>query len=252
MPLSPRELLDLIDAAWASKTPQMVLDAAAEHESDLVARAPGPEDAETCRQIMLAAVRLGDLGEARVWRVRATRRFAAVGWPEGVAAIQMTELYRALFEANDGYPDGMTLDVLKPAADATRVLEELRPVADGPASDFGFGPNPALIARFLHEKTAALRTIEGDYAAAVAAFGAASEFAADEPRGKVKVALGRALAEYLGAATTDADVTPFSDRTAKLAAEADALGQNDIAAIARANADAMRAGSRRLSLYEML
>ncbi|MEJ7783381.1 MAG: hypothetical protein WKF96_01170 [Solirubrobacteraceae bacterium] len=252
MALSPRELLDLIDKLWASQTPQAVLDTAAEHEADLIARSPQPEDAETCRQVMLAAVRLGDLAEARVWRVRATRRFAAVGWPAGTAAILMTELYRALFEANDGYPDGKTLDVLRPAPDAARVLDELRPVAAGPASGFPFGPDPALIARFLHEKTGVVLMIEGDYAAAVSAFEAAIAFAAGEPRGKVKVELGKVLAEYLAAAPTGADAAQYADRTDQLAAEADAIGQNDIAEIARAKEAGMRAGSRGLSLYEML
>jgi hypothetical protein len=252
MSLSPRALLDRVDEVWASKTPQAVLEVAAEHEDELVARAPEPEDAETCRQVMLAALRTGDLAEARIWRVRATRRFAAVGWPEGTAAILMTELYRALFEANDGYGTGTTLDVLRPAPGAARILDELRPVAEGPASDFAFGPDPPLIGRFLHEKSGVLLTIEGDYPAAISAFDAAIAFTADEPRGKVKVQLGKVLAEYLGAGPDEAGDPGYADRTQQLAADADAIEQNDIADIARSNAAEMRAGSRRVSLYEML
>lgn len=251
---SPRHLLDQVNHRWWSDPASVLAEVAQEWESIGHNRPPHAEDAEVCRQAMLAATSLGQPADARIWRMRALSRFVAVGWGVGAAAVLMTQMHEALSLANEGYVRGTTIDVLVPSDEAMAVLRELEPFATPDADDprFDFGPTARLIARFVVEKQAMLHTIAGDYAAAERGYSAAAELAVDEPRGALKIRGGRLLVRYLDALDKGADTEQFSNLANELASEAAASDQLDIVAWASHNVSAMSVRSKSVQLYEML
>jgi hypothetical protein len=250
--LTPSELLDAISGAWASTGHDAALGLAESQEHHLAARPPCAEDAESCRQAMLAAVRANSLEKAAAWRVRAISRFVAVGWISGLAAVMMTELYRVLELANDGYSRGRTLDVLRSSAAAHAVLDELPALAEADMSGFPFGPDPSLIHRFVAEKRGLLYCLERDYERAADCYARALLVAEGDPRGLVKVRAGALLAEYLEARGIGTADPGFAERTKAISTEATLAGQDDVAGWAAGNARAIKAGSPELVPYEML
>ena len=210
-------------------------------------RAPTPEDAETCRLTMLAALQVPELAaEAAVWRARALSRATVVGWTECVAALAMGEAFRMLAVANEDFPRGRTLDVIKPVPAAVAALEELSVYLTAPDSGIRLGPmapTRAVVERFLHEKGGFLRLVQGDIAGARSSYAAAAQAAAGQPRGEVKVALGAALVEYVAGA---GDPEP----TRQLLPSAEQWP--DLATTARHNVAVMEAGGDDVLGYEIL
>lgn len=221
-------------------------------------RAASPEDAETCRLAMLAALHEAVVGEdpalAVVWRARALSRFTRCGWTEGVASIAMGEAFRLLAQVNGDYAGGRTLDRLTPAPGAREVLAELATYLDVPASEVRLGPSApsrAVLERFRHEKSGFLLLVEGDVDGARASYAAAATAVRGHARGEVKVALGAALVEYVGDVRSGTD-TGAADRTEALARQAEALGEQDLAAAAARNVEVMRRRGGDLVGYEIL
>jgi hypothetical protein len=221
---------------------------------DMRDRVPSPEDGEICRLAMLASFQtaIQPDPEAAVWRARALSRFAATGWTEAVGAVAMGEAFRMLALANGDYEHGRTLDLLRPAPHARAVLEELQVYLAAGDSGIRLGPSapsPAVLERFLHEKCGFLLLVEGDLEAARASYARAAEAVRGHRRGEIKVALGAALVEYVGARSTGEG---SADATDELIAAAESAGQSDLVATARHNVDVMRAGGGDLLGYEIL
>lgn len=247
------ELLESVYGQWSSGAAEAVLRRVEAGWDEIRARPLNAEDAETCRQAMLAASRLGRYAEAVSWRVRATSRFVATGWQEGVMAVMMTEMFRALSLHNDHYPDGRTIDVIKPSRDAMSVLDELPPFGDGDGDGSrSAGPDPAMISRFHHEKRGFLLMLERRWDEALASYTRALDFVAADPRGDVKVRAGRALVAYLADLEAGGDGREAAEETARLVHVAKGIGAKDVEKAAEANVSAMRRGSRALEPYEML
>jgi hypothetical protein len=86
---TPRELVDLLEGRWwtgEGAAARALALAQEEWDNGLADRAPTPEDAEICRQAMLAAARCGKFDEVRIWRVRALSRFISVRWRHGAGS----------------------------------------------------------------------------------------------------------------------------------------------------------------------
>jgi hypothetical protein len=248
---TPQELLDEISRHWFVDD-RRVLDLMDEQWPVIAARETCPEDAESCRLTMLSASAL-QLGQLRaVWRARAQSRFVALNWVEGCAAIMMTDIYPMLAVANDGYPDGTTLDVLRPCAAAVAVLDELVRFSSPPGSGHPVGPGPTLIARFVSEKTGLLLLIEGRFDEAEACYLRALHHAGSDSRGKGKVRAGLELVRYLRDLDAGGSGQVAADATAVIAAELAGGRHPDMAQIAATNAERMRSGRRDVLAYEIL
>lgn len=231
-------LIALVEAQWTA----------------MAARHASPADAETCRLTMLAAAQGQDYTAARVWRARALARFASVGWTEGIGSILMGEAFIELGIANSDYPEGRTLDVIKPSRAALDIIDELEHFTVGPGSGIALGPSSPsqrVLRRLFHEKRGFLQLVLGDVEAARLSYDRALDAAAGHTRGQIKVRLGRLLVDYLAEANLG---TPGSqaDMTEELSRAAQDVQSLDLAETAAANAAVMREGSRRVTPYEIL
>lgn len=220
-------------------------------------RPASPEDAETCRLIALSYISLPvqDHEAFVVWRTRALVRFAEVGWTEGIGAIAMGEAFRLLARANDDYPNGQTLDRVAPCPAAVAALDALRPLAVEPGSGIMLGPSspsPSLIARFIWEKRGALLLIARDFDSAAASYARAAQLVEDSTRGPIKVALGRALVDYVRAVENGEPIATAFETTEVLAEQAVSTGQTDLAATAASNLSVMPDRGLSVRLYEIL
>lgn len=250
--MSAVELLNAVYGRWPTDEATGVLDLAASNWEAIRARPLTAEDGETCRQAMLAAVGLGRYLEGARWRARAMSRFIATDWKEGAISVVMTDAFRVLEMANDGYPRGKTVDVLLPSEDAMEILSELRPFATGEARPNAIGPDPALIARFMHEKRGFFLVLAERWDEAVASYDEALKYVENERRGELKVGAGRALALYLQDVADGGDGRVAAGSTAAIAKAARDHGVTDVAKVAEANLPVMRTGGGALRPYEIL
>jgi len=213
-------------------------------------RPASPEDAETCRLAMLAALQSPEtVATTLVWRARALSRAVVVGWTECVAAIAMGEAFSLLATANDQFVRGRTLDVLQPAPLALSALMELEVYLQATDSGIRLGPSSpsrALIRRFLYEKRGFLLLVAGEFNRARESYEDAAREAEGQPRGEVKVALGAALVEYLAGSAVGAEPTRA------LLERARAGCWNDLVAAAEHNVVAMEKGRSDVLGYEIL
>jgi hypothetical protein len=168
------------------------------------------------------------------------------------AAVLMTDMFRALAAANDDYPTGQTIDVIRSSPEAEAIVDAVAVLAASRERQRPFGPTPELVKRFAHEKRGMLLTIAGRYEEADAAFAAAYDRTRNEPRGRVKVRAARILANYLAALRDGKDTAPMLRATRAIAEDAKRHNFDDIAGWAHQNVDAMSARSRAVRVYEML
>jgi hypothetical protein len=244
-------LLDQIAHRWSTE-PAAVVAAADEAWPAMSGRAHRPEDAETCRQVMLAANRLGLRQEASVWKVRASIRFASCGWPEGVAATLISEFYLAFARANDFFESGTHLGVLRASADAQAILDELRAVGEAGRRPQPFGPDGALLMRLAVEKTGLMLTLAGELDRARVEFQQALAFVGEDRRGDLKVRASLALLSYLSATRAGGDPTAAAQETLALARSSEAARFSDIGGLLEQNGERMQAGRQDLLIYENL
>ena len=240
-----------------SRDPATATRLADDHWPQMLERAANPHDAETCRLVYLAHLERDDRDLRAVdrWRTRALARFGLLGWREGVAAVMMSTVFVILAQDNDDYPAGTTLDVLRPSPDALDLLAELEPFTVGEGSGFRVGPrspNPALIARFVHEKRGFLLLLAQRYDEAQASYRRAATAALGSPRGELKVAAGAALVEYLSHLDGGGDLRESLAATRAALEQARAQHEDDIATTAGHNAAVIAAGGRDLRAYEIL
>ena len=255
--LSAEELFQRVHQLSASREPDALLKLANEHWNEMHARPASPHDAETCRLAMLASLKSEppSLPSASLWRARGFSRFALVGWYEGVAALMMSSAFITLAGANDGYPNGHTLDHVRPSEEGLRILDELEPFADGPGSGIQVGldsPTPLLIARFLHEKRGFFELLFKHYDAARASYARAAEVAKGSRRGEIRVRAGLALVDYVSELDAGGTGKAAADDTEAVLGAAEAAEQDDIVRDAAHNLAVMRAGGRNLTSYEIL
>lgn len=223
---------------------------------EMAARTATPEDAETCRLLSISGSEIGDYAVADLWRNRARVLGEAVGWPELIAALDMSQAFRALSVRNDSFCRGKSLDVIEGSSDAVVLIKKLAPVADGPDSGIRVSrqsPSPALIRRFVLEKTGSFQLALKQWDEAAESFTRAID-AAEGPRGLLKSRGGLALANYcrgLQARAQDA-ISAALTETESVAAEATARDQGDIAVNAQHNAEVMARRGQDLLLYEIL
>ncbi len=254
--MDAKELLDSVFELAPFGDPAAAL-ALGDQELDAMrARPANAEDAETCRLLSISAAEIGDYRRAASWRRRALLRATLIGWPEMVAALAMSDAFVALAQRNDDYPHGRSLDVIVGEPEALRILDELEPFATGPGSGIAptaKAPSPALIRRFILEKRGSFQLALGEYAAAADSYRAA-EAAAENARGTAKSHAGLALAEYLQAleASDASAMAAALSETEFTISAAERIGELDLAATARRNAEVMRQGGRDLLLYEIL
>jgi len=221
----------------------------------MATRSPSAADAETCRLAMLMAAEAAAHSEADVWRARCLARAAAVGWISGLGSLVVTEAFRALRRENDDYRRGQTLDVLRPSETAERILDELEVVLAAPGDDPDLGhtaPTRAVLRRFRHEKRGFLLLLAGRFDAARESYRLAAEAVVEQRRGRIKVALGLSVVDYVEALRSGADLTGARVATERLGREAADAGFLDLAAVAERNAAEMAAGGPRLEPYEIL
>lgn len=221
----------------------------------MAARGPSAADAETCRLAMLMAAEAAAHSEADIWRARCLARAAAVGWTAGIGSLVVSEAFRALSRENDDYPHGQTLDVLRPSETAERILDELEVVLAAPGDDPDLGhtaPTRAILRRFLHEKRGLLLLLSGRSADARECYRLAAEEVGEQRRGRIKVALGTSLLDYVEALDAGADTSPAREATERLGREAADAGLRDLAATAERNVAEMAVEGRRVSPYEIL
>ena len=214
-------------------------------------------DAEVCRLISLSASVLGDYEAADLWRERARVRGEAVGWPEMIAALNMSEAFKALSVRNDDYIAGRTLDVIQGSPEALEAMRRLEAVAESGGSGIRVSaqsPSVELIRRFVFEKTGSFQLALRQYDAAVESF-AKAVAVAEDPRGLLKTRAGLALALYCRAlgVSDSGTVESAIAETQSVAAEAAELSRNaDVAETALHNAETMSRQGRDLLLYEIL
>lgn len=231
----PRATADLADAAWPA----------------MQQRRPTVADAESCRLAMLSCAMANQHPASRVWRARSQARAAATGWREGLAILIISDAFSLLAQANDDYPVGRTLDVLRPAPEARAIIEAaLTALPEGDDETPPPGPTAPTrrsVRRMVAEKTGFLLLLEADLDAARDSYTRASEWAEGRARDEVKVALGLALVEHLAGTDPSAPV-----RTAWLAGRAAELGIVDLSTAAEHNARMMTTGRTALRAYEIL
>ena len=249
--LTPRELLDQVRVLWGTSD-RDALDLADRNWAAINDRHGCPEDAETCRLAMVAAATQGHYLESVLWQSRALARFIALNWPEGAAAIMMTNVYRMLAIANADYLQGGTYDVLRPCPAALGVLDELKRFANGSDSIFDFGPTAELVARIIDEKTAFLLSLEHRWSDALRSYASAAKHVANEPRGQVKIQLGEQLVIYLRDRERGGDGLRAATQTNELARDSRTLQNIDLRRTAEINASRMQAGRADLLPYEIL
>ena len=237
---SPGKTADLADDAWAG----------------MRERPPTMADAESCRLAMLSCAMADHVPASRVWRARSLARAAATDWREGQAILIMSDAFSLLALANDGYPTGRTLDVLRPSPDARAVLMEcLTALPDELSGSLAPGPTAPTVRsvrRMVEEKSGFLLLLEGDHAASLAAYARAAGWARGHIRGELKVRLGESLAHYLAANATGSAADSAIVGTKRLRKEVEERGIADLAAIARHNEAVMMSGGRALLPYEIL
>jgi len=220
------------------------------------ARAATAEDAESCRLLSLSGAETRDHAAADRWRDRARTRAEAVGWPELVAALDMSEAFRTLSVHNDDYRRGRTLDVIEGSTEAVDLIRRLGPVAEGPDSGIRVSrqsPSVALIRRFVLEKTGSFQLALRQWDEAAESFAGAVR-AAEGPRGLLKSRGGLALADYSRAreAGDHQGMAAATEATESVAAESLTHGEGDVESTARHNAAVMARGGGDLLLYEIL
>lgn len=250
--MAPGDLLNTVKRTWSDGDYGRVLDIVTAEWPAVSSRSKIPQDAETCRLAMISAASLKRYTESVLWQARALTRFVVLDWREGAAAVIMSNTYRLLAMANDDYVKGVTFDVLQPAPEAALVLADLIPIAEGPGRGFDFGPNPELVARFVYEKSGFLLTIERRWEEAAAAYDRALDYVTHEPRGQVKVPLGRAVVTYLSERDAGRDGLDAAAVTERLAADPRTLAHRDLSELATTNLDRMRQGRLDLVPYEIL
>lgn len=250
--MTPEELLGALRVAWSACDYEGVLSTVTGQWPAINSRSERPEDAETCRLAMISAASLKLYAVGVLWQARALARFVALDWHEGAAAVIMSNAFRLLAIANDDFVDGETFDVLRPAPEAVQVLEELLPFTEGPGRGFTCGPTPELIARFVHEKSGFLLAVERRWEEALAAYDRALKYVALEPRGQVKVQLGRAAVSYLSERDAGRDGKEAVRLTEQLAADPRTLEHEDLTGTAQTNLKRMREGRLDLVPYEIL
>jgi hypothetical protein len=257
--MTPRQLFEVVVGLRGRADDELLRTVAGEWPA-MESRRATPEDAETCRLAMLAAMALSWHSINILWQARAYVKFLALDWREGVASVVMTNAFRLLAIANDNYPQGRSYDVLHPAPEAVKVLEALRPFAIGPGSGFDVGPTPALVARFIDEKSGFLLTLEKRWDEAEAAYDRAlAQVAADpdasgDPHGKLRVQLGRELVRYLRESASGGDGRAAAAATAQLVKDNEELlkGHHRLSEIAGGNASRMLSGRADVLPYELL
>lgn len=258
--LSPAALYSAVAEAAPVRDPQTALAIGTDQLSYLRARSATPEDAETCRLLMLTEYGHGEdparFARGAVWEARAMARFVSVGWNEGVASLMMGDAFRILSVHNKDYADGATIDrIAWPQGDAPlRILREIEPFTRAPGSGITLGPSsptPPLIRRFYHEKSGFMLLVARRFAEARAAYDAALDGELST-RSKIKVELGRALVDYVEAVETGGDPAPAADATDALLQHARDHDQVDLVRDAEHNVQGMRAGGLTLRPYEIL
>lgn len=245
------ELLAAVQDRW-SVSPAEVLRLLTDQWPAVASRSRCAEDAEGCRQAMLAAGALREYVVAGMWKARALARFAALDWHEGVAAILMVDVFKVLAVAHEGYPDGTGFDVLRPCPEALAIIDELRPFAEQGGRPYDFGPDAELLTRFLHEKAGFLLAVAGRFDAAEECYEQALQHVFAEPRGQMKVRAGLELVRYLRDVEEGGSGAAAAAATATVAADPLMRRFSDIAAIADANVERMREGRRDVLPYELL
>lgn len=250
--MTPGDLLDTAKRTWSDGDNRGVLGIVTSEWPAITSRSGQPEDAETCRLAMIAAAAERLYPVSTLWQARALVRFVALDWHEGAAAVIMAGTFRLLAMANDDYAYGHTYDVLRPAPEAVGLLEDLMPFTKGAGRGFTCGPTPELIARFVHEKSGFLLTLEHRWDDALEAYDRAMDYVAPEPRGQVKVPLGRAVLGYLSERDAGRDGQEFAAITDQLSADKRTQDHDDLSRRAKANLDRMREGRLDLVPYEIL
>lgn len=253
--MNPKELLDAVFELAPTADPAAALALGDEHWPEIAARDFNAEDAETCRLLSISAAELSDYAVAAQWRRRALIRAAFLGWGEMVAALVMADAFIALSKRNDDYKRGRTLDLIEGEAESVQIIKDLEPFTLEPGSGISVtpkSPNPALLRRFVLEKSGSFQAALRAWDDAIDSFTRAVD-GAEGPRGRLKARGGLALAKYgktFDAGTT-ADPAVIAE-TKAVQTEAEAIGEGDIAKTAAHNADVMSRGGGELLLYEIL
>lgn len=224
--------------------------------SGMESRPANPEDAESCRLLMVSAAGLQEFNLARVWRSRARSIGERIPWPEMIAALNMSEAFAALSIRNDDYSRGRTLDLIEGSPEAVEIIQALANIAEGPGTGIHVTPRSPtiqLIRRFLFEKAGSFQLALGDDDSAAESFRQAAA-AAEGPRGSMKTHGGLAIANYrrgLGSDDETAVEQAFRD-TRDIERRADDAGETDVAATAAHNGAVMGRRGQDLLLYEIL
>ena len=250
--MTPEDLLDVVKRTWSDGDYGSVLDIVTAEWPAISSRSGQPEDAETCRLAMISAAAQARYPVSVLWQARALTRFVALDWHEGAAAVIMSNTFRLLALANDGYSNGKTYDVLRPAPEAVLLLQDLLPFTERPGRGYKCGPTPELIARFVHEKSGFLLALELRWEDAIAAYDRAEAYVKPEPRGQVKVPLGRALVRYLSERDAGRDGQESAAVTEQLSADPRTLAHEDLSQTAKINLERMHEGRLDLIPYEIL
>ncbi len=167
----------------------------------------------------------------------------------------MGEAFQALAIANDNYPQGKMLDVIKPSAEAEAILRELAPFTTEPGSGISVGassPTPALIARFMHEKGGFLQLVARRFDEARESYRLAFKAAGESRRGQLKVTAGLALVDYLADLAVGGQGSEATAATEQMIEGAKAARQADLVDDGRWNLAVMREGRQGLKPYEIL
>ena len=185
-----------------SVDPKAALRLGETYSAEITARDPNPHDAESCRLLSLAATEQDppDFALATQWRDRALDLFTRIGWYEGIAAVLMAKAFIALAKRNDDFPRGKTLDVIEGSEDAVDLMDEILPFLQRDPTGITVGelsPSHAVLSRWYHEKRGFFLLALDRVGEARESYELAAEAAAGNPRGTVKVRLGRALVDYV-------------------------------------------------------
>ena len=254
--MNEKTLLEAIYELAPTNDPRAALAIGEDERSAMDARPATAEDAETCRLLSISAAEIGDFAAGDAWRERARILAEQIPWPELVAALDMSTAFKMLAERNDDYPHGRTLDRIEGSLEAVELMRTLDGVADGPDSGIRVtpkNPTPALIRRFVLEKTGSFQLALKQWEAAAESFELAIA-AAESERGRLKTRAGLALARY-SAAIEAADRSAIEialAETLAIADAADGIDERDVASTARDNAEVMTRGGGDLLLYEIL
>ena len=254
--MDAKELLTQIVDLAPAKDPVSALALGETEWPEMEARAATPEDAETCRLLSISGSEVGEYAVADLWRERARALGEAVGWPELVAALDMSLAFKALSIRNDDYSRGKTLDVIDGSPEALKLIRKLEPVLNGPDSGIRVSrqsPSVALVRRFVLEKSGSFQLALRQWDEAAQSFAKAIS-AAESPRGLLKSRGGLALANYSRAlyASQQDGIAAALAETETVAAEAALLGEGDVASTALHNSEVMARRRKDLLLYEIL